>query len=408
MDWEISYRVSRSLCLEIGRTGQLVATSSISRPAQELSLDGLPVLLAFADGATPRAALARLRETWELEEEGFVEVVEALLGQAFLVPVAADGPQLAGAALAAGGFASLLTHQHLLADTVRVMAYRNALFRHCAGKSVVEIGCGSGILSIFAVQAGARRVIAIEESEIAALAEEMFAANGCAGRIELRRANSRDVVLDEPADVLVHEILGTDPFAENLLPAILDARRRLLRPGGRLVPYRLEVCCVGLELEDRQYRDRGRLLAETRELPALYGVDFAPLLDRLAGLTPQLVIPALDVSANGRFKPKIVSEELQLLDLDLAAELPESLGQRSESRLRIAAAGRLDALALFFRAHLDETLHLSTSPYAPLTSWGHDIRALSRQQRVSPGDEIVLSQGIDSRLGRQRLMIDLA
>jgi len=103
----------------------------------------------------------------------------------------------------------------------------------------------------------------------------MFRANGCDGIVELRRANSRDVELDEPADLIIHEILGIEPFEENILPVIADARRRLLRPGGRLLPRRLELCGIGVEAAEPPLETEDeRMLAEARELPGLYGLDF--------------------------------------------------------------------------------------------------------------------------------------
>ncbi|HEX5720572.1 MAG TPA: hypothetical protein VF179_30735, partial [Thermoanaerobaculia bacterium] len=133
MEWDVPYVVSRSLTFEILRTGRLAATSSISRPAQDMDLDGLPVLMAFAAGTTPRAALAVLQAEWELDDEGFATVVAALIDQAFLVPVGEEG----AVALAQEGFASVLAHHNLLQDTVRVLAYQAAIARHSRGCSVV-------------------------------------------------------------------------------------------------------------------------------------------------------------------------------------------------------------------------------------------------------------------------------
>ena len=226
---------------------------------QALAQDGLPVLLAFAGGRTPAEALERLRNEWEIDDAGFTGVVDALVAQNLLTP--ADGAMPRSRPPASP---RPFEHFMMVRDTVRVSAYRRAIFRHCRDKTVVEIGCGSGILSIFAAKAGARRVIAIEESGIADLAAAMFEANGVADRVELRRANSRDVSLDERADVIIHEVLGVDPFGENILPFIEDARERLLAPGGILIPSALEVCCVGFEVPDRPYLDRARAAPSCR------------------------------------------------------------------------------------------------------------------------------------------------
>ena len=404
MEWDVPYVVSRSLTFEILRTGRLAATSSISRPAQDMDPDALPVLMAFAAGATPRAAFAGLQAEWELDDEGFTTVVAALIDQAFLVPVG----QESSVSLAQEGFASVLAHHNMLQDTVRVMAYQAAIARHSRGCSVVEIGCGTGILSIFAARAGARRVVAIEESEIATLAERMFRANGCDGIVELRRANSRDVELDEPADLLIHEILGTDPFAENLLPFVLDARERLLRPGGRLLPWRVQVFCVGIEAETQPHRDRTYLLAQAAEAQRLYGVDMAPLLEILAAADPRMLAAPVEDADAKIFKPKVLSEECLLFDLDLRTDGLDRAGEPSEVRLRIQSPGTLGALAVYFRAHLDEDIQLATAPFAPLTSWGRGLRLLSRSLAVAPGDEVRLRVELMSRRGRQRLDIDLA
>jgi precorrin-6B methylase 2 len=404
MQWDVPYVVSRSLSLEISRNGGLAARSSISRPLQNLDLDGLPVLLAFAAGATPREALDRLRAEWELDDEGFATVVAALVDQAFLVPVSREG----SVSLAQEGFASVLSHHHLLQDTVRVQAYQAAIARHSRGCSVVEIGCGSGILSIFAARAGARRVVAIEESEVAVLAERMFRANGCDGIVELRRTNSRDVEIDEPADLLIHEILGVDPFVENLLPTIQDARTRLLRPGGRLLPWRVQVLCLGLEAELLPNHDKANILAEAREVQRLYGVDFAPLLEILGEVDPRQLIQVADHSDRMAFKPKVLTEECLLVDLDLRVDDLDRVGELANVCLNVRSPGTLGSLAVYFRAHLDEDIQLANAPFAPPTSWGRPIRPLSRSIQVAPGDEVHLRVELLSRGGRQYLDIDLA
>ncbi len=403
IDWKLPYVVSKSLNFEISRQAKLVGSSSVSRPPKELALDALPVLMTFAAGSTPQAALAKLQEDWDFDEDGFKVVVEALLQQNFLTPLpnSATGPSLA-----AEGFASLFTHHQMLRDSVRVMAYRAAIARHCQDKVVVEVGCGSGVLSLFAAQAGARRVIAIEESAIADLARRMFETNGFGDVIELRLGNSRDIELDEPADVIIHEILGVDPLVENLLPLIEDARQRLLRPGGRLLPQRLEICCRGLELEDVPYRDKPRLLSEAHEFDGLYGVDFSPYRALLAELEPHHFLPPIS-GGQGTFGHKVLSEEHKLLDIDLHC-IDSALDGRIDVPLRIANAGSLAGLVLYFRAHLDSRSQLTTSPFAPRTHWGWDVRRLVRRLPVAAGDEVMLSVEVERWMGKQRLNVNLA
>lgn len=140
MEWHVRYAVSRSLVVQIGAGGELVARTSVSRQPYVLAADGLPVLLAFAGGRTPREALERLRTKWRFDEDGFVAVVRALVAQNLLTPADAG----AASSLATGGFGLADGHLPMIRDSVRVMSYRRAIQRHCAGKRVVEIGCGSG------------------------------------------------------------------------------------------------------------------------------------------------------------------------------------------------------------------------------------------------------------------------
>jgi protein arginine N-methyltransferase 1 len=403
MDWHLPYAVSRSLVLQIGPGGELVARNSVSRQPHVLALDGLPVLLAFASGRTPADALERLRTKWKIDEDGFATVVSALVAQDLLTPAAGAGAEISPAS---GGFASVLSHFLMVRDSVRVMSYRRAIQRHCQGRTVVEIGCGSGILSIFAAQAGARRVIAIEESGIADLAAEMFQANGVAGRIELRRANSRDVSLDERADVVIHEVLGSDPFSENVLPFIEDARARFLAPNGRLIPSALEVCCAGFEVADTPYLDKGRASAELSELEGLYGIDFGAFRRFVQAEPAEFRRPLGDLGKT-QFEAAILTDELLLYRLDLAAGGPLAVTPRQDLRLHATRAGRLGGLLVYFRAHLDEETFLSTSPWAPRTGWSWDGRPLDEPIAVEPGQDIPIITELRSVLGLQRLRVTL-
>ena len=397
MDWDIPYVIAPTLTLKVSPAGKLMQISSPAR-GLEIDLEALPVLLAFAAGTTPREALSRLQQEWELDEAGFEQVVGGLVDRRVL-GVAGAGQASTGHAKPRG-FGSVHTHLPMLRDPIRVLSYRSAIERHARGKTVVEIGCGTGILSLFAARAGARRVIAIEETAIADVARRMFEVNGYADVIEVRNANSLNVELEEPADLIIHEILGVDPLDENLLPVLDDARRRLLRPGGRLLPYRVEICCAGVQLEEPEEE---RILAQARELPRLYGFDFEPFLETLAGAGRHPGRPQKGVKA-----PAILSEENRFLDFDLRADRLDLAGMTSRIPLRIVRSGILNGVVLFFRAHLDEETQLTNAPLAPATCWGLDLRSFPQQVRVSPGDEVVVGVTLKDEDGAQGLSFDLA
>jgi hypothetical protein len=83
MNWDTPYVVSDALLLRISSSGAFVATVSVAQE-HALAEDALPVLTSFASPSTPRAALAKLQENWELDDAGFEALVETLLREKLL------------------------------------------------------------------------------------------------------------------------------------------------------------------------------------------------------------------------------------------------------------------------------------------------------------------------------------
>lgn len=106
---------------------------------------------------------------------------------------------------------------------------------------VLDIGAGSGLLSLMAARAGAQQVVACEmEPLIAEMAQRIVAQNGYADRITVHAKASTDlsigVELDAPAQILVSEILSSDLLTEKVLDTFEDAHRRLLAPNALVIP----------------------------------------------------------------------------------------------------------------------------------------------------------------------------
>lgn len=132
---------------------------------------------------------------------------------------------------------SVAGYGRMVADRIRFDAYREALARTIKpGAAVLEIGSGAGVFAILAARLGARRVYSLEPANIIQLARDIAVANGMSDRIDFIQEMSTQVELPERADVIVSDLRGILPYLDHAIPSIVDARERLLAPGGVLIP----------------------------------------------------------------------------------------------------------------------------------------------------------------------------
>ncbi|MBL8644299.1 MAG: tetratricopeptide repeat protein, partial [Rhodospirillaceae bacterium] len=133
-------------------------------------------------------------------------------------------------------------HVPMMNEDKRNFAYRDAIRAVVKPTDhVLEIGTGAGLLALLSAQAGAKHVTTCEMVEaVAGEAKRIVAKNGFADRVTVVPKKSTDVILGQdlpaPADVLVSEILANDFVGEGVLPSLIDAKTRLLKPGARVIP----------------------------------------------------------------------------------------------------------------------------------------------------------------------------
>ena len=119
-------------------------------------------------------------------------------------------------------YGTLYDHLGMLSDHERMRAYHDAIRlnpSHFKDKVVLDVGTGTGVLAIWAAQAGARRVFAVEGTSVALHAETMAKAHGFGGVIEVLRGRMEDVQLPEPVDVIVSEWMGYFLLRESMIQA---------------------------------------------------------------------------------------------------------------------------------------------------------------------------------------------
>lgn len=129
-------------------------------------------------------------------------------------------------------------HEKLLGDKVRNRAFYDALKRRVTpDTSVLDIGSGTGVWAIVAARLGAKQVVAVEHDPLLiGLIRSLANANGVADRLEAVAGDSRQLGFGQRFDIVISETIGNLAFEEEIISIMIDARRRLLNPGGVLIP----------------------------------------------------------------------------------------------------------------------------------------------------------------------------
>jgi protein arginine N-methyltransferase 1 len=241
----------------------------------------------------------------------------------------------------------------MIADRIRIEAFTQALRGAIhPGAVVMDIGTGPGIMAVLACQLGAKRVYAIEPSEVIQAAREIAAANRCADKIEFLEDLSAKVTIPTLADVIVSDMRGVLPLFEHHIPSIADARRRFLAPGGTLIAR-----------EDR-------IWAAVVEAPEDYGKIVDPW-DR-NNLGQDLTVArskVLNEFRKARVKPEQLLTVPQLwATLDYATI--ESPDVRGTLQWTVERNGTGHGILVWFDMELAEGVGFSNGPEAPEAIYG--------------------------------------
>ncbi len=257
-------------------------------------------------------------------------------------------------------YAEIEVHRTMICDRVRTEAFRRAIGSVVRpGDIVLDVGAGTGILSLFAARAGAARVYAVERTTVAVLAQELAAENRVAEIVQVVHGDVMDIELPEPVDVIVSEWLGGFGIDEGMLAPVIAARDRWLKPGGVMIPRSVSAW-AGLVYD----RYLGETLGFLRDNP--YGL----VLDGLVEMTVNEII------YSGSFRHLTESDtrsepgRLWTTDADLIP-LEQAQGpHETETLLQVREPGTANALALWFSADLAPGTEISVGPGDPPTHWG--------------------------------------
>jgi protein arginine N-methyltransferase 1 len=260
-------------------------------------------------------------------------------------------------------------HLGYVADSLRLARFEaavNAVVRQ--GDTVVDLGCGTGVLGLLCLRAGAAKLYAIDSSEMLEVARDTLIRAGYSARTEFQHGISTRIELPERVDVVVCDHVGYFGFDYDIVGTLADARRRFLKPGGRLIPARITLQLAAVDSE------KCRTLAEGWAGPSI-PAEFHWLRER---------------AVNRKHAVKLHNDELLSLPADLAtidfhADQPEY--HRWTTELRIQRDGVVRGLGGWFACELSEGIRMTNSPLSD--------QAIDRSQVFLPIDEAIAVKAED-------------
>ncbi|KAG4144333.1 hypothetical protein ERO13_D05G030400v2 [Gossypium hirsutum] len=124
-------------------------------------------------------------------------------------------------------------HEEMLKDVVRTKTYQNVIYRNkflFQNKVVLDVGAGTGILSLFCAKAGAAHVYAVECSHMADMAKQIVETNGLSDVVTVLKGKIEEIELPvAKVDIIISEWMGYFLLFENMLNTVLYARDKWLK-----------------------------------------------------------------------------------------------------------------------------------------------------------------------------------
>ncbi|KAI0009765.1 protein arginine N-methyltransferase 1 [Xylariaceae sp. FL0662B] len=269
-------------------------------------------------------------------------------------------------------------HEEMLKDEVRTKSYMNAITQNkhlFKDKIVLDVGCGTAILSMFAVRAGAKHVVGVDMSTIIFKAKEIVKVNGMADQITLIQGKMEEIDLPFPkVDIIISEWMGYFLLYESMLDTVLYARDKYLAKDGLIFPDKATIFACGIE--DGEYKDEKIGFWDN-----VYGFDYTPLKETALA---EPLVDTVEVKA-------AVTDPAAVLTLDLYKCTTADLDFSIPFKLNCRRNDFVHALVAWFDIDFTachKPIRFSTGPHTKYTHWKQTVFYLDQVLTVQQGEEI--------------------
>ena len=256
-------------------------------------------------------------------------------------------------------YSTFYIHEEMIKDKIRTGSYKKAIENNKTifkNKIVLDIGSGTGILSIFAAKAGAQHVYGIEYADIADYSKEIIKQNNLSDKITIIQSKVEEATLPvDKVDIIISEWMGYFLLYESMLDTLLFARDKWLKKDGYLLPDKAQIYLAGIQDSIYKYN-------KIDSWDNVYGFNFSVLKN------PALAEPIIDTFPNNN----IISNSCKIFDIDLYTVKVEDLDFSAGYEIIFNKDDTFNGFVTWFDVEFDKLpnkITLSTSPYEPSTHW---------------------------------------
>ena len=279
-------------------------------------------------------------------------------------------------------------HEEMLKDIVRTESYQNFMLSNpdvFKGKVVLDVGCGTGILSMFAAKAGAKLVFAVDQSEIVYQAMDIVRENGLQDIVKVIKGNAEKIVLPDgmkKVDIIISEWMGYFLLFESMLDSIIQCRDKFLGYDGMAYP---DCCSMSMAcVSDEKFWDE-----KIGFWDAVYGCKMS-CMKKYA--MEEAIIDVFDEDI-------IISKPVEVKSINVMKAKIEDLDFKTNFDVIITKStvctGMIGHFDIGFQKNLQNPISFSTGSQSTPTHWKQTMFLFERKLKVQKGD--ILKSKINCR-----------